>query len=103
MIRILFPDTLFASTPSIQSALDIARQAELYSYEQNFPLALDSFTTALNILVPLLKKEPNGKRKDLLQQQVMDWMREAESIKGLASAHTLTEINKTTHQHCTLQ
>lgn len=98
-----FLDTLFASTPSIQNALDIARQAELYSYEQNFPSALESFTTALNMLVPLLKQEPNGKRKDLLQQQVMDWMREAESIKGLVSAHTLTENSKSPHQHCTIQ
>lgn len=98
-----FSDTLFASTPSVQNALDIARQAELYSYEHNFPLALESFTTALNLLVPLLKQEPNGKRKNLLQQQVMDWMREAESIKGLASAHSLAENIKTTQQHCTIQ
>lgn len=95
-------DTLFASTPSVQNALDIARQAELYSYEQNFPLALESFTTALKVLVPLLKQEPNGNRKELLQQQVMDWLREAESIKGLISAHNLTE-NKTLHQHCVIQ
>lgn len=98
-----FSDTMFASTPSVQDAMDIARQAELYSYEQNFPLALESFTSALNILVPLLKQEPNGKRKELLQQQVMDWMREAESIKGLVSAHSLSENSKTTHQHCTIQ
>lgn len=84
--------------------MDIARQGELYSYEQNFHAALESFTTALNTLVPLLKQEPNGKRKDLLQQQVMDWMREAESIKGLVSAHTLDENDKTTHhQHCSIQ
>lgn len=63
-------DSLFASTPAVQHALDIGRQAELYTYEQNFSTALESFTSALNVLVPLIRQEPNGERKDLLQLQV---------------------------------
>lgn len=92
------------STPAVQNALEIGRQAELYSYEQNFSAALDCFTSALNVLVPLLKDEPNGKRKELLQKQVMDWMREAESIKSLVMAHTLTDSKSDNHhQHCCIQ
>lgn len=95
---------MFKSTPTVQNALDIGRQAELYSYEHNFPLALESFKSALKVVVPLLEHEPNGTRKELLKQQVLEWMREAESIKGLLSAHSLAEQNaKTTHQNCTIQ
>lgn len=99
-----FKDSLFASTPAVQDALEIGRQAEMYSYEQKFSAALDCFTSALNVLVPLLPQEPGGKRKELLQKQVLDWMKEAESVKSLVIAHTLTE-NKTEnhHQHCCIQ
>lgn len=67
---IFFTDNLFASTPAIKNALEIGRQAELYAYEQNFSAALDRFTSALNVLVPLLPQEPIGQRKELLQKQV---------------------------------
>lgn len=56
--------------PAAQNALDTGRQAELYTYEQNFQSALELFTAALNVLVPMLRDEPNGARKVLLQQQV---------------------------------
>lgn len=95
-------DGLFASTTQVQHALEIGRQGELYSYEQNNSAALDRYTSALNILVPLLPKEPPGHRKELLQKQVMEWMREAESIKALVMAHDATE-NKSNHQHCCIQ
>lgn len=65
-----FSDTSFTSTPAVIHALDIGRQAELYTYEQNFTMALESFTSALNVLVPLLKNDPAGPRKDLLHKQV---------------------------------
>lgn len=61
---------MFSSSPSIQSALDIGRQAELYSYERKFSSAFELFTSALNVLVPSIRKEPSGERRDLLQQQV---------------------------------
>lgn len=95
-------DSLFASTPQVQHALEIGRQAELYSYEQNHVTALDRYTSALNVLVPLLPQEPPGIRKDLLQKQVMEWMKEAESSKALVMAHKATD-NKTENQHCTIQ
>lgn len=95
-------DSLFASTPQVQHALEIGRQAELYSYEQNHVAALDRYTSALNVLVPLLPLEPSGIRKDLLQKQLMEWMKEAESSKALVMAHKATD-NKTENQHCSIQ
>lgn len=86
----------------MQDALEIGRQGELYSYEQNNSAALDRYTSALNILVPLLRQEPAGLRKDALQKQIMEWMREAESIKALVMAHDAT-ANRSTHQHCCIQ
>lgn len=86
----------------MQHALEIGRQAELYSYEQNNSAALDRYTSALNVLVPLLKQEPTGQRREMLQKQVMEWMQEAESIKALAMAHNATG-NNTDHQHCCIQ
>lgn len=95
-------DSLFVSTPQVQNALEIGRQAELYSYEQNHAAALERYTLALNVLVPLLPQEPPGLRRDLLQKQVLDWMKEAESSKALVMAHKATD-NKTDHQHCCIQ
>lgn len=95
-------DSLFTSTPQVQHALEIGRQAELYSYEQNHAAALDRYTSALNVLVPLLPQEPPGTRKDLLQKQVLEWMKEAESSKALVLAHKATD-NKADHQHCSIQ
>lgn len=95
-------DSLFASTPKVQHALEIGHQAELYSYEHNHAAALDRYTSALNVLVPLLRQEPSGTRKDLLQKQIVEWMQEAESSKALVMAHKATD-NRSDHQHCCLQ
>lgn len=95
-------DSLFASTPQIQHAIEIGRQAELYSYEQNHAAALDRYTSALNVLVPLLPQEPAGLRKDLLHKQVLEWMKEAEACKALVMAHNATDHNSD-HQHCCIQ
>lgn len=67
---LFFIDSLCSSSPNIQNGLDIGRQAELYTYERRFDSALQSFTSALSILVPLLNSEPKGERRTLLYQQV---------------------------------
>lgn len=95
-------DSLLASTPQAQNALEIGQEAELYSYEQNHATALERYTSALNILVPLLRQEPSGIRKDLLQKLVMHWMKEAESSKALVMAHKATN-QKSIHPHCSIQ
>lgn len=75
-----------ASSPQLQNGLEIGRQAELYEYEKKLDLALETFKSALSILVPLLQTEPKSQRKDLLTQQISSWMKEAESIKSFIVA-----------------
>lgn len=59
-----------ASSPNIESALEIGRQAELYLNEKNDLAALENMRTALGLLVRLLETEPHGKRRDLMHYQV---------------------------------
>lgn len=51
-------------------ALEIGEVAQLYLAEGNYELALGKFQSCLKILVPLLGKEPPGRRKELLSKQV---------------------------------
>ena len=50
--------------------LEIGEVAELYLAEGNYVLGLEKFQSCLGILVPLLGKEPPGRRRDLLHKQV---------------------------------
>lgn len=59
-----------ASSRPIQDALQIGRKAELYQREHNLEAAVDTFRSALSLLVPLLGSEPKGVRKDMLHKQV---------------------------------
>lgn len=59
-----------ASSPQIQAGLKIGRQAELYQHEKNIQAAVESFRSSLSMLVPLLRCEPNGGRKEMLHTQV---------------------------------
>lgn len=73
-----FPDTkivrlsvaLSNSSPSLKTGLEIGRQGELYLYERKLDAALESYTSALGILVPFVNNEPKGERRNLLLQQV---------------------------------
>lgn len=51
-------------------ALEIGEAAEQYLAEGNYTLALEKFQSCLSILVPLLGKEPLGRRRELLHKQV---------------------------------
>ncbi|XP_017877150.1 serine/threonine-protein kinase ULK3 isoform X3 [Ceratina calcarata] len=64
--------TLSKSTTSMPDALEIGDIAELYLAEGKYALALEKFQACLGILVPLLRKEPPGRRRDLLHKQVMN-------------------------------
>ncbi|KAI8123210.1 serine/threonine-protein kinase ULK3 [Lucilia cuprina] len=111
--EVLEPETrykqLFAlshSSPSLKTALEIGRQGELYLYERKFESALESFTSALGILVPFLNKEPKGERRTLLIQQLDFWMKEAESIKSLLNAKDIQDDDqKLSHsvRSCSIQ
>lgn len=54
----------------MNGALEIGEVAEQYLSEGKYQLALDKFKSALEVLVPLLAKEPAGRRRDLLHKQV---------------------------------
>ncbi|XP_014209923.1 serine/threonine-protein kinase ULK3 [Copidosoma floridanum] len=70
------------STANMLPALEIGDVAEQYLVEGNYELALEKFKSSLKVLVPLLKKEPPGRRKELLYKQIDKWMKEAESTKA---------------------
>ncbi|XP_068156859.1 serine/threonine-protein kinase ULK3 isoform X1 [Drosophila tropicalis] len=79
------------SSPSLKTGLEIGRQGELYLYERKLDAALESYTSALGILVPFVNNEPKGERRNLLLQQLEFWMKEAESIKSILSTKHLDE------------
>ncbi|KAG6797579.1 serine/threonine-protein kinase ULK3 isoform X1 [Apis mellifera caucasica] len=82
---------LSKSTVGMMDAFEIGEIAELYLAEGNYALALEKFQSCLAILVPLLGKEPAGRRRDLLHKQVQFWMKEAESTKGLLATKDIEE------------
>lgn len=62
--------------------------------------------------MPQLTQEPKGQRRDLLHQQIVYWMKEAESIKSLLTAHIIDDdesvegsnLDSLNHrEHCTVQ
>lgn len=61
---------LSKSTTGMSGALEIGEAAEQYLAEGNYALALEKFQSSLGVLVPLLGKEPTGRRRDLLHKQV---------------------------------
>ncbi|XP_076671057.1 unc-51 like kinase 3 homolog Aduk isoform X2 [Andrena cerasifolii] len=83
--------TLSRSTTNMTDALEIGDVAEQYLAEGNYALALEKFQSCLGILVPLLGKEPLGRRRDLLHKQVQLWLKEAESTKGLLATQDIEE------------
>lgn len=74
------------SHPQLRNALDIAQEAEFYAYERKLEASLETYTRALGILVPLLTQEVDPERKKLLHKQILEWMKEAESIKSIIQA-----------------
>lgn len=52
------------------SALEMGEVGEQYFAEGNYALALEKFKSSLGILMRVLAKEPPGRRRDLLHQQV---------------------------------
>ncbi|XP_054004692.1 serine/threonine-protein kinase ULK3 isoform X2 [Hylaeus anthracinus] len=78
--------TLSKTTTNMADALEIGEAAEQYLTEGNYGLALEKFQSCLGLLLPLLGKEPAGRRRDLLYKQFQLWMKKAESTKGLLQA-----------------
>lgn len=81
------------AAPQLKNGLEIAQQAEYYAYEKKLETSLETYKRALGILVPLLNEEVEGERKKLLHRQILDWMKEAESIKSLLEAKNIQETS----------
>ncbi|XP_034939008.1 serine/threonine-protein kinase ULK3 [Chelonus insularis] len=97
---------LSKSTSDMKAALEMGEVAEQYFAEGNYVLALEKFKSSLGILVRVLGKEPPGRRRDLLHQQIQLWMKQAECTKGLLATKTMGDcINKSyeSHEQCILQ
>ncbi|XP_012527854.1 serine/threonine-protein kinase ULK3 [Monomorium pharaonis] len=94
---------LSKSTTSMMDALEIGEAAEQYLAEGSYALALEKFQSCLGILVPLLGKEPIGRRRDLLHKQVQIWMKEAESTKGLLATKDIDSLQRAPDEQCVLQ
>merc|ERR1711973_223960 len=44
-------------------------------------MALDRLTAGLGVLVPALQQEPKGTRRDILKEEITNWMNCAERLK----------------------
>jgi serine/threonine-protein kinase ULK/ATG1 len=96
--------TLSSSSKEIREGLEAGRKAELYLYEKRLDVALESFKSALTMLMPQLTKEPKGQRRELLHQVIKSWIQEAESIKSLLSAQKAeAESESISHHSCCVQ
>lgn len=56
----------------MKTALEIGREGVQYDAEGAYSTAFDRYEAALQSIIPILNKEPKGRRKDLLHQQVGD-------------------------------
>lgn len=96
------------SHPQLRNGLEIAQQAEYYAFERKLEASLETYKRALGILVPLLNEEVDGERKKLLHKQILDWMKEAESIKSIVQAqeNIKDSTDETSHsaetKHCVI-
>lgn len=82
---------LCRSTPSLQFALETGRQGEQYAAEGAYALALQRYQGALTALLTGVENEPQGQRREMLMKKIEEWLREAESVKGL---HATTRISQ---------
>lgn len=94
------------SNNELKNGLEIGQQAEYYAFEKKFETALETFKRSLSILVPLLNSEVEHERKKLLHKQILNWMKEAESIKALLEAQKNIESSATSevtsNTHCVI-
>ncbi|KAG7164343.1 serine/threonine-protein kinase ULK3-like [Homarus americanus] len=79
---------LTATTPQIQTAIEIAASGELYANEGSYATAFEKYQLALGKLLELLQSEPKGRRKDLLREEVTRWMSQAEHLKEVLNRVT---------------
>lgn len=92
------------SHAQLRNGLEIAQQAEYYVYDKKLEVSLETYKRALGILVPLLNEEVDSERKKLLHKQILDWMKDAESIKSILQAQQKMKDSgeETSTSHCVI-
>ncbi|XP_053662959.1 serine/threonine-protein kinase ULK3 [Anopheles marshallii] len=90
---------------TIAQGLKIARDADKDASEDRLDVALDGYTTALGLLIPVLHQDIAPSQKKQLRQRIVHWMEEAEHIKSIRSAQIMQEMESTEANHyaCTVQ
>lgn len=91
-------------TPAIADALEIGHAAELYMAEGQYQIALEKFEICLGVLVPGIREEPKGHRRDLLYSQIQLWLKAAEIAKAFVNVVDTAEPSPTeVKEWCRLQ
>lgn len=102
--KILFQKSY--SISALRNGLEIAQQAEYYAFEKKLEVSLETYKRALGILVPLLNEELDAERKMLLHSLVLEWMKEAESIKSILQAQKnidgSDDVTNSETSHCVI-
>ncbi|XP_011314362.1 serine/threonine-protein kinase ULK3 isoform X2 [Fopius arisanus] len=94
------------SVPYRELPLEMGETGEQYLAEGSYDLALERLKSCLGILVPLINKEPPGRRRELLNHQIQIWMKQAECTKGLLATQVVDDYPKEVkhlHDQCSLQ
>ncbi|XP_046640835.1 serine/threonine-protein kinase ULK3-like [Daphnia pulicaria] len=73
--------SLASATPNLASALEIGKEGVQYDSEGQHVIALERYKAALDVMIPMLRHESKGRRRDLLHQQVTLWMERAEQLQ----------------------
>uniref|UniRef100_A0A182N0V6 Serine/threonine-protein kinase ULK3 n=1 Tax=Anopheles dirus TaxID=7168 RepID=A0A182N0V6_9DIPT len=90
----------------VADGLRIGRHADADASQNRLDEALQGYTTALGLLLPVLHSDTlTAAQKELLRARIMRWMEEAEHIKSIRSAQIMQEMESTEANHygCCLQ
>uniref|UniRef100_T1JMQ7 Serine/threonine-protein kinase ULK3 n=1 Tax=Strigamia maritima TaxID=126957 RepID=T1JMQ7_STRMM len=94
---------------ALHAALIVGESAEKLDQEDKYDEALNKYFLALDAMLPILQTELTGRRKELLNLQIRNWMERAEQIKYFQSLRIPEEsivINKkdgSTDNNCSIQ
>ncbi|KZS03768.1 Serine/threonine-protein kinase ULK3 [Daphnia magna] len=79
--------SLSSTTPDLLSSLEIGLEGVQYDGEGQHAVALERYKAALEKLIPLLRSESKGLRRELLRLQITLWMERAEQLQIFHDLH----------------
>ncbi|XP_012946852.1 serine/threonine-protein kinase ULK3 [Aplysia californica] len=74
--------SLCSDSQELMAVLKLVNAAILEEQEENYESCLHHYEIALGAVLKILPNEPKGKRKNLINAQVVKWMDKAEQIKS---------------------